>query len=130
MKTAQEKAEIVKAAQAALKKVSKTDMDDIVGVITDKIKEFKGKGKVSKDGKPLVACPSRNTGVNAYLADEYCGGNSDVAYKLLELIAESSRKFCVGYSSFGSLLYLPEDYSGISGSGDFRAMLAMRRRPK
>jgi hypothetical protein len=123
----EDKKEVTEKAKGILSKIQKKDKDQICSTIVEQIRAFKALGKKSKDGKPLTGLPSRNIGVNKYLADRYCGGEAEVAYKLLDLLSLESKDFAVGYSRFGSLLYLPSDYSGTAGGGDFAALLAARK---
>ena len=122
-----EKAQLVGKAKGILGGMSKKDKEAIVATIVDQIKQFKSTGKTSKDGKPLTGLPSRNIGINKYLAEKYCGGEAEVAYKLLDMLSLESKQFSVGYSRFGSLLYLPSDYTGTAGGGDFAALMAARK---
>jgi hypothetical protein len=120
MKTAQEKAMIKVQAQKVLAQIK--NVDKIAGVIVAKIAEYKAQGHVSKKGVTLVGLPARNIGLNKWLIETYkC--DPDVAFKTVELIAEKSGKFCVGFAPFGSLLYLPEDYKGGSSGVDFADLL-------
>ena len=120
MKTAQEKAMIKVQAQKVLAQIK--NVDKIASVIAAKIAEYKAQGHVSKKGVTLVGLPSRNIGINKWLIETYkC--EPDVAFKVVELIAEKSGKFCVGFAPFGSLLYLPEDFKGNNSGIDFADLL-------
>lgn len=121
------KSEITEKAKKILAGIPSKEKVLITSTIVDQIKQFKATGKKSKDGKPLTGLPSRNIGINKYLSDRYCNGEAEVAYKLLDLLSLESKEFCVGYSRFGSLLYLKSDYSGTAGGGDFAALLALKK---
>ena len=123
----QDRQKVVEKAKGILGGMSKKDKEAIVVTIVAQIKAFKALGKQSKDGKPLTGLPSRNIGVNKYLAERYCSGEAEVAYKLLDLLSLESKEFSVGYSRFGSLLYLPSDYAGAPAGGDFAALMAARK---
>ena len=123
----QDRQKVVEKAKGILGGIPKKDKEAIVVTIVDQIKQFKSTGKTSKDDKPLTGLPARNIGINKYLADKYCGHEAEVAYKLLDLLSLESKSFCVGYSRFGSLLYLPSDYTGTAGGGDFAALMAARK---
>lgn len=121
------KSEITEKAKKILAGIPSKEKVLITSTIVDQIKQFRSTGKTSKDGKPLTGLPSRNIGINKYLAERYCSGEAEVAYKLLDLLSIESKSFAVGYSRFGSLLYLPSDYTGTAGGGDFAALLAARK---
>jgi small nuclear ribonucleoprotein (snRNP)-like protein len=119
-KTAQEKAMVKVQAQKVLGQIK--NVDKIANVIVEKISEYKAQGHVSKKGATLVGLPARNIGINKWLIETYkC--EPDVAFKVVELIAEKSGKFKVGFAPFGSLLYLPEDYRGSNAGIDFADLL-------
>jgi hypothetical protein len=120
MKTAQEKAMVKVQAQKVLAQIK--NVDKIANVIVAKIDEYKAAKHISKKGVMLVGLPSRNIGINKWLIETYkC--EPDVAFKVVELIAEKSGKFKVGFAPFGSLLYLPEDYRGNNSGIDFADLL-------
>lgn len=123
----QDRQKVTEKAKGILSKITKKEKEMICSTIVEQIKAFKATGKKSKDGKPLTGLPSRNIGINKYLAEQYCSGEAEVAYKLLDLLSLESKEFCVGYSRFGSLLYLKSDYSGTAGGGDFAALLALKK---
>jgi hypothetical protein len=127
MKTQTEREKVSMKAKGIMDRMQKKEKDAICATIVEQINAFKKLGKLSKDGKALTGLPSRNIGINKYLTDRYCNGEAEVAYKLLELLSLESKDFCVGYSRFGSLLYLPSDYAGAPGGGDFAALMAARK---
>ena len=119
MKTAQEKAMVKIQADKVIAKIN--DINKIANVIVAQIEKYKAEKHISKKGALLQGLPARNIGINKYIIETYkC--EPDVAFKTLELIADKSGKFKVGFAPFGSLLYLPEDYKGSTGT-DFASLL-------
>jgi hypothetical protein len=119
MKTAQEKAMVKVQADKVIAKIN--DINKIANVIVSQIEKYKAEKHVSKKGILLQGLPARNIGINKYIIETYkC--EPDVAFKTLELIADKSGKFKVGFAPFGSLLYLPDDFKGSTGT-DFASLL-------
>ena len=111
--TKDEKAMVKVQAGKVMDKIGPTGVAKIASAIEAQIKKYKAEKHMSKDGRQLVGLPARNIGVHQYLIEKY-NIEPAVAYKVVEMIAEKSGKFCVGFSRFGSLLYLPQDYQGNS----------------
>ena len=88
----------------------------IVNAIIDNKRKNAAKGN---DFKGLQA---RQLGLYPYLQETY-GMTPDESYKAIEALADQSKKFHVGRSRVGAILYLPEDYKPQSSVNRFENYL-------
>jgi len=119
MMTKEEKAKNAAMARVVYAKIK--NVDKMAEAVEMQINKYKAEKHISKKGKLLVGLPSRNIGINKFLIETY-KIEPPIAFKLVEMIGENTGKFKVGFAPFGSLLYLPDDYSGNSGV-DFADLL-------